>query len=70
MCGCTNTSGVRTVLGHVDALAVLGLLSSQRSGELRVGAGAVGAGVCEARILMAAHVIPGPAEEAAFRARW
>ena len=52
--------------GQVDALAVLGLRRGERRGELRVGAGAVGAGLWQARVLVAAHVVPGPAEEAAL----
>ena len=51
--------------GEVDALAVLGLVGGER-GRLRIGAGAVGAGVGETRVVVAAHVIPGPAVEAAL----
>ena len=51
--------------GEVDALAGLGLIGGER-GSLRIGAGAVGAGLREARVLVAAHVVPGPAVEAAF----
>ena len=40
--------------------------TGERRGELRVGAGAGGTGVLEARVEVAAHVVPGPAEEAAF----
>jgi hypothetical protein len=65
MCGCTRTSGVMTLEARVDALAALGLVGGERGGPAGWGrcrwrrAGA-GAGP------VAAHVVPGPAVEAAF----
>src|SRR5271169_3370227 len=51
--------------GKIDTLASLGLVRGER-GRLQVGAGTVGAGLREARILVPAHVVPRPAVEAAF----
>ena len=51
--------------GEIDTRAVLGFVRSERR-CLEVGAGAVGAGLRQARVLVPAHVIPRPAVEAAF----
>jgi len=51
--------------GEIDALAGLGLVRGERC-RLKVGAGAVGAGLLEAWVLEAAHIVPGPAVETAL----
>src|ERR1035438_1806408 len=51
--------------GKIDALAVLGLVWSER-GSLGVGTCAIGARLRQARILVTTHVIPRPSVEAAF----
>ena len=52
--------------GEVDSLAVLGFCVGEGLGQVWVGSGAVGAGLREAGVLVASHVVPGPAEEAAL----
>jgi len=62
--GLDEDVGCADGLGDVGALAV-GLVAGE-GGGLHVGAGACRAGVFQARVVVAAHVVPGPAEEAAF----
>src|SRR5271155_202381 len=57
--------GSNHLRGEIDALAGLGLVRGERA-RLRVGASAIGAGLRKARILVAAHVVPGPAVETTF----
>ena len=65
MWGWTRTSGVITFEARFDARAVLCLIRGER-GCLQIGAGSVGAGLGQPWVLVAAHVVPGPAVEAAF----
>src|SRR5580658_2035658 len=63
--GLDENIGSNNLGGEIDAIAGLGLIRGER-GRLWIGAGAVGTGLREARILMTAHVVPRPAVEAAF----
>ena len=65
MWGWTSTSGVMTLEAMLTRLQLLGLLGGER-GRLRIGAGAVGAWLGKTRVLVAAHVVPGPAIKAAL----
>ncbi len=51
--------------GEIDAIAGLGLIRGERC-RLRIGSGAIGTGLRKSRVLVPAHVVPGPAVETAF----